>query len=680
MTDQKFNSFIEETTIKVQNSKDKIEVLDIFYDSIKRFIPSEHIKILSIDSNNNRALTIEKVDGDSVAYPLDEGGILSQCYEFQQPLIVNDIQRSLIYNQKIDNLDIKSVSKILVLPVVENRKEKNIIGIIWIGIDKGFQQFIQQDIDNLVRFSNIIKHKLFFSADNIEDNSLAACRVYRRELQTKIERLENSFASTIHDIRTPMNAVIGFMELMMLTEKDMQKRDYIDATLKSGEHIVALINDALDMSKVSSGKMSLNKSDFSPVVGLSDIVKLFYNSMKKKSINFSVYIDPHMPATLHSDLHRVKQIVNNLLSNALKFTPEDGIVTLNAQYDKVNNVLNISVIDTGIGIAEEKQKSVFSPYRQESSSTSSEYGGTGLGLAISQQLSILLDGRLTLESKKGEGCKFVFVLPCDAMHTEPTDFHIKKLKASKLVIHKLNNSAEIQVIEDYLNDLQVSYKVINSIEELKTPAETSLLIMHRDAAIDTIDEIQEFLDQGGALLFVEDNFDTKHCRFEGNLKILPKPVLPNVLFDSLNRLIDPSIKDTSEEDIFGDIDRFKGYSTLVVDDSMINLKLMTEVLNKFNLDVASSINPKEALQMLESRTFDVIFIDQNMPMMNGDEVIKKIRSDEKLKDLKPATIYALTGTTDEKVREHMLEAGANAVYAKPIHIMDIYKAIVKTIM
>lgn len=680
MTDQEFNSFIEETTIKVQNSKDKIEVLDIFYDSIKRFIPSEHIKILSIDSDNNRVFTIEKVDSDTIAYHLDEGGILSQCYEFHQPLIVNDINRSLAYNKKIDSLGIESVQKILVLPVMEQKELNDIIGIIWIGIDKGFQQFIQQDIDNLTRFSNIIKNKLFFGSNNIEVNSLAVCREYRKELQVKIKRLENSFASTIHDIRTPMNAVIGFMELMMLTEKDMQKRDYIDATLKSGEHIVALINDALDMSKVSSGKMSLNKSDFSPIIGLSDIVKLFYNSMKKKSINFDIYIDPYMPATLHSDLHRVKQIVNNLLSNALKFTPEGGTIRLDARCNKMENVLNISVIDTGIGIAKEKQKDIFSPYKQESNATSSEYGGTGLGLAISQQLSILLDGRLTLESEKDKGATFTFVLPCNAKKIERFDFEIDRLKEQTILVKNSKQYNEIGIIKQYFDDLGIEYNVIDDNQKFVISDNITLFIANRNDTIGEIDEIQEFLEQGKSVLFIENNFDSNHCRLEGNLKILPKPILPNILFDSLNRLIDPSMKDISEENIFDNTEKFKGYSVLVVDDSMINLKLMTEVLKRFNLDVASSINPKEALQMLESRTFDVIFIDQNMPMMNGDEVIKKIRSDEKLKNLKPATIYALTGTTDEKVREHMLEAGANAVYAKPIHIMDVYKAIVKTII
>ena len=681
MTDQEFNDFIESTTVALKDITKKAEILEILCTSIKQFIPSNEIRFFSIYSQSNRAISIEAVESNIITFPLDKEGIISQCYEFKQPLIVNDLKRSLLYNKDVDNLGMTHIEEILVVPVIENREPKNVIGIIWVGIDKGYQQFIQQDIENLVRFSNITKDKLFFGSNNIEDNSLAACRVYRRELQTKLERLENSFASTIHDIRTPMNAVIGFMELMMLTEKDTQKRDYIDATLKSGEHIVAMINDALDMSKVSNGKMSLNKNDFSPLEGLSDIAKLFYNSMKKKGINFDIYLDPHMPATLHSDLHRVKQIVNNLLSNALKFTPEDGRVTLNAQYDKNDNLLKISVMDTGIGIAKEKQKDIFSPYKQESSATSSEYGGTGLGLAISQQLSILLDGRLTLESEKGEGCKFVFVLPCDQADSEATDFHIEKLKESKIVMHKLPNSEEMQLIENYFNDLQVPYKLISNLEEFIIPQDTSLLIMSRDVATDKADEIQEFLGKGGALLFVEENFDSKHCRFEGNLKILPKPILPNMLFDSLNGLVDPSMKDTSaEEDMFGDVDRFKGYSTLVVDDSMINLKLMVEVLKRFNLDVVSSINPKEALKVLESRLFDIIFIDQNMPIMNGDEMIKKIREDEKSKNLKPATIYALTGTTDEATREKMLEAGANAVYAKPMHIEDIYKAIVKTII
>ncbi|MCK5537227.1 MAG: GAF domain-containing protein, partial [Bacteroidales bacterium] len=380
MTDKEFNNFIEKANEELKNIDDITKIISLFHGYVKEVVHCDSMHILSIDKSNNTAKIMEDAGKDTPSYMLDQNGILSQCYASHQPLLINDVNRSLLYNKEIDSLNEENIQKILVVPILDNDAEKNILGMVWIAIGKGFQQFIQEDLDVLVRFVDAIKHQLSFensSSLGEETNALEICMDSKKVLQAKIERNENYFASTIHDIRTPMNAVIGFMELMMRNETDEQKKDYIDATLKSGEHIVSLINDALDMSKVSNGKMSLDKTIFSPIDGLSDIAKLFYNSMRKKSINFYINIDPLMPALIKTDLHRIKQVVNNLLSNAMKFTPVDGEVVLEAIYSKESDTLKISVNDTGIGIAKDKQKSIFNPYTQETSSTAKEYGGTG---------------------------------------------------------------------------------------------------------------------------------------------------------------------------------------------------------------------------------------------------------------------------------------------------------------
>ncbi|SFV64499.1 Sensory transduction histidine kinase [hydrothermal vent metagenome] len=683
MLDNEFNTFIDDTIEKIKISKDKTELIEILQDSIKSFVPYKEICFLSVDEDRDTATTMPLIESESKTYSLNDKGILSQCYQSHQPLLVNDIHRSLLFNEGIDCLDKEDIYKILVVPVLNNNVDKNMLGIVWIGIDKGFQQFIQQDIDNLVRFTNATKRFLFesdsLSSDDNKD-SLIACKEAKKILQIKMKRLEEYFASTIHDIRTPMNAVIGFMELMMLDEKDEQKRSYINSTLKSGEHIIALINDALDMSKVASGKMTLDKTTFSPLAGFADVAKLFHNSMRKNSINFDVYIDPLVPAKINSDLYRIKQIINNLLSNALKFTPENGTVTFEVNYDEDKNRLIISVADTGIGIAKDRQKSIFSPYTQEKNSTCSKYGGTGLGLAISQQLSILLDGTLTLESEQGEGSKFTLMLPCETPDGTKPQIDREIYRDQNILIYTTyKDHTLIDTIKRYFDRLDIKYDTFDSTKKLKIEHSYDLAIVDREDSINYIDEIQGYLDDDGKILLAEYKFDSKECYFDGAVKLIYSPILPDMLFDTLQNLIMPSDNNHSNDEDRYRSDRLKDYKVLVVDDSMINLKLMSEVLKKFQLQVVSSYNPKEALSIFENETFNIVFIDQNMPIMNGDEAIMKMRNIEKERGLKRSTIYALTGDANLDTNEKMIKSGADAVFTKPLHINEIYKAVSEAI-
>jgi len=687
LQEEEFNNIIKEVNSELVKVHDKLEVLRVIKKNIQRFIPYKCIRILLVD-NEHHSATVMKVEGDELdenIYSLDEKGILSQCYTSRQPLMINDISRSLLYNEDIDSLGRKNIFKILVVPILDNKSTKTVLGMVWIGIDRGFHQFIQEDIDNLIRFTNITKIKNLFLLEDTSDmqedrDSLITCMEAKKTLKIKMKRTEDYFASTIHDIRTPMNAVVGFMELMLLDEKDEQKRSYINSTLKSGEHIIALINDALDMSKVASGKMTLDKSIFSPLIGLGDIAKLFHNSMRKNSINFGVYIDPLIPAQINSDLYRIKQIVNNLLSNALKFTPEDGDVIFEANYDREKNTLVITVEDTGIGIAEDRQKSIFSPYTQEKGSTCSKYGGTGLGLAISQQLSILLDGTLTLDSEQGRGSKFTLMLPCETPNGIDTQIDIDSIRDLSILVYSSHDDHKLlHTIKRYFDAVGLKYDIFDS-ELFEIDHSYDILVIDRDDSLQHTLEVQNYLSQGGKALLIENKFYSKECFFDGDIKLLYSPLLPDVLFDTLKDLVSLDIEDGSIEEGMSSNDLLKGHRVLVVDDSIINLKLMSEVLKKFQLDVVSRYNPKDALNLFEDETFDIVFVDQNMPIMNGDEAISRMREIEKRRGSRPTIIYALTGDADIDINDRMIRSGADRVFTKPLHIKDIYDSVSKAIL
>jgi len=195
----------------------------------------------------------------------------------------------------------------------------------------------------MVRFSIFFKRylqeKQALSNDGLHDAPFLDCIDAYDKLAAKIENEQNYFSSIIHDIRTPMNAVLGFLELLNLRETDRDKKEYIQTALNSSETMIALINDALDISKMASGKMSIDKVEFCAINTFSDVAKLFHNSAKKEKIILDVFFDPNIPELIYSDYHRIKQIMNNLLSNAIKFTPENGKISLELLYNKKKDSL-----------------------------------------------------------------------------------------------------------------------------------------------------------------------------------------------------------------------------------------------------------------------------------------------------------------------------------------------------
>ncbi|WP_294956255.1 ATP-binding protein [Sulfurovum sp.] len=499
------------------------------------------------------------------------------------------------------------------------------------------------------------------------------------KLKATMRREQEYFASIIHDVRTPMNAVMGFLELLNLLEVDDQKKEYINTAFKSGKSMVALINDALDISKMASGKMNIEKVPFSPVDELSDVAKLFFNTAKKKNISFLAYYDPALPKEIISDYHRIKQIVNNLLSNAVKFTPENGEIILSLTYVKEKDGLKISVKDSGIGIAKEKQSAIFTPYTQEKSSTSREYGGTGLGLSISQQLSVLLGGKLQLESDEGKGSEFYFTIPCNTPENTASSFDTGLFKdlSFKIFTPKKHHKS-INIIEKYLNYFDTDKKFFSDPKKLKNIADGSydILIIFKDDAITYDSDVQNILDQGKSALIIGDTFLTDGCRFKGNIQRLNTPLLPQDIAHAIKKLTTSEAEVVKKERIVSDaLEKLKGKHILVVDDNTINLKFMKEVLKTLQIETLLAQNAKEGIVIFDTEEVDLIFMDENMPGMQGEEAITRMRQEEKEKGLKETAIIGLTGSADEKTKQILLESGANDVLTKPVQLQEIIKVV-----
>ncbi len=290
----------------------------------------------------------------------------------------------------------------------------------------------------------IIEHKRQFKAMN------EALESSKKLAEEATQQKSQFLANMSHEIRTPLNAIIGFITLLEENERDKTKLKYLHIIKNSSDSLLQIINDVLDISKIESGKLKIEPCNFDPYENLITIAELFQAKAAEKHIDFKIKYNNNMPKILFGDVLRIKQIFTNLLSNAIKFTPEGSIVKSVVWYK--NGYLNIMVKDYGIGISEEKQKSIFEPFIQADGSTARIYGGTGLGLTISLELSRLLNGTLTLKSQEGKGSVFRLSVPVPPGEEE--------LKVEK---EKIDLQGHVLIVEDYeANRMLVSIVLENA--------------------------------------------------------------------------------------------------------------------------------------------------------------------------------------------------------------------------
>ncbi len=667
-----------------KNSQEFIENKERLYSQCQRvtkeITPADEVYLLTKVGERSfevfdLGITIDLGENDSA---------LKECLLSKNTILIQDASRSFTFNPKIDNFSNSNIKSLLLIPIISS-ESKELIGIIWASILRGnINQYTQKDIDYMKRLSQVASRYMILSQDfskrgelNDIQLQLNDCINTRRNLELRLKKEEEYFAAIIHDVRSPMNAVVGFLELLKIQESDQQKIKYIDSILESVNSVISLTSDALDIAKISSGKMTIEKKIFSPLHEFAAIARLFFAASIKKQISFFAYYDPSTPSKIMSDYHRIKQIINNLLSNALKFTDRNGKIILRLEYIKDKDGLYISVEDTGIGIAKERQKQIFTPYTQESSDISHKYGGTGLGLSISHQLSILLGGKLQLESEKGEGSKFYFMIPCNTPKNTPPTIQRDKYKDTKItvVISDELGKEYLEFLGDYLEYMGIEYRAFDIKNGNFLHVKDDDILIIRETHINQIyNKLLVYLNKKKSVIIVKDGSVAQYPKLEGKVAYISAPILPHDLDETISQLILGKISARKELDIESVLSDRR---VMVVDDNPINLTFMKELLKKMGAnDIYLAQNGERALNILkENGRFDIIFVDQNMPKMDGSELIKHIRELEGNRKYKPITIIGLTGDSTENTTKSMEDAGADDVLVKPIRIKKLLEKI-----
>lgn len=494
-----------------------------------------------------------------------------------------------------------------------------------------------------------------------------------REAAENANRAKSAFLATMsHEIRTPLHSISGFIELLKKTPLNETQKDYLNIIAQSAENLLGIINDVLDFSKIESGKMDIEHVAFSPFLEFEPVFELFAKRAGDKKISLYPYIEPNLPQSIVSDPLRIRQVLFNLLSNAVKFTPEGGKIYVEIQSaGESDQTLHIafSVKDTGIGIPPHKRDKIFESFTQADSSITRKYGGTGLGLSISKNLVHLLGGNLSLESTPGRGSTFSFVIP--VQKTAQKKGARPALQFPAYIYSPEAADADLaELLFRYCASFRMDVKIIANPSEISN-SKGIIILLKPSKNIDDINSLISSISTANLpiiLITQNDSANPSKAIFR-DVHVLHPPISASKLFNCIIETLGLAHAAEEAKSSFENR-RHRSYrgNVLVAEDNQVNQKLITLMLKEYGLSVELVNNGLDAYYRYLEKPFDLILMDINMPVTDGIEATRMIRTYENEHALPPIPIIALTAQAMKGDRERFLESGMSGYLSKPIEI------------